>query len=127
MKKIIILLLSFVLLSCEGPEGPPGLDGLIGNVFDVVVDFTPGNGHSVLISYPNNLEVFETDVVMVYLLERQVSDPSGPIDVWTPLPQTFFLNGGGQLVYNFNHTFLDVNLFLDGNINLDSYTSFVND
>ena len=97
MKKIIILLLSFVLLSCEGPEGPPGLDGLIGNVFDVVVDFTPGNGHSVLISYPNNLEVFETDVVMVYLLQDQVSDPSGPIDVWTPLPQTFFLNGGGQI------------------------------
>lgn len=123
MKKFIIILLSVVFLSCEGPrgpQGPPGFDGLIGNVFDVVVDFTPGNGYSNLIVFPNNIEVFESDVVMVYLLEEQISDPSGPIDVWTPLPQPFFVNNGLQVVYNFNYTFLDVNLFLDGNVNLDA-------
>ena len=32
----------------------------------------------------------------------------------------FFLDDVGQVVYNFNHTFLDVNLFLDGNVNLDT-------
>lgn len=123
MKKLIVLLISVTLLSCEGPQGPPGppgFDGLIGNVFDVEVNFTPGNGYSNLIAFPNNIEVFESDVVMVYLLEEQVSDPSGPIDVWTPLPQSFFVDGGNQVVYNFNHTFLDVNLFLDGNVNLDT-------
>ncbi len=123
MKKLIVLLISVTLLSCEGPQGPPGppgFDGLIGNVFDVEVNFTPGNGYSNLIAFPNNIEVFESDVVMVYLLEEQVSDPSGPIDVWTPLPQSFFVDGGNQVVYNFNHTFLDVNLFLDGNANLDT-------
>ena len=32
-----------------------------------------------------------------------------------------------QVVYNFNHTFLDVNLFLDGNVNLDTLgTGFTN-
>jgi hypothetical protein len=121
MKKFIIVLISVVFLSCEGPrgpQGPPGFDGLIGSVFDVEVDFTPGNGYANLIVFPNNIEVFESDVVMVYLLEEQVSDPSGPIDVWTPLPQPFFVNGGFQVVYNFNYTFLDVNLFLDGNVNL---------
>jgi len=123
MKKFIIILLSVVLLSCEGPrgpQGPPGFDGLIGSVFDVEVNFTPGNGYSNLITFPNNIEVFESDVVMVYLLEEQISDPTGPIDVWTPLPQAFFVNGGLQVVYNFNYTFLDVNLFLDGNVNLDN-------
>ncbi len=125
MKKIFVLLLSVTFLSCEGPQGPPGPPGfdgvnILGNVFDVSVDFTPGNGYSNLITFPNNLEVFESDVVMVYLLEEQISDPSGPIDVWTPLPATFFVSGGSQVVYNFNHTFLDVNLFLDGNVNLDT-------
>ena len=123
MKKFIIILLSAVFFSCEGPvgpPGPPGLDGLIGNVFDVVVDFTPGNGYSNIITYPNNLEVFESDVVMVYLLEGQLNDPSGPVDIWTPLPATFFVDGGLQVVYNFNYTFFDVELFLDGNANLNN-------
>lgn len=125
MKKLIVLLISLVLMSCEGPQGPPGPPGfdginILGSVFDVTVDFTPNNGFSNLIAFPNNIEVFESDVVMVYLLEEQVNDPSGPIDVWTPLPQAFFLNDGSQVVYNFNHTFLDVNLFLDGNVNLNT-------
>ncbi|WP_454244380.1 hypothetical protein [Psychroflexus sp. MBR-150] len=125
MKKLIVLLFSLALISCEGdtgPPGPPGLDGvnILGNVFDVTVDFTPNNAYANLIAFPNNIEVFESDVVMVYLLEEQVSDPTGPIDVWTPLPQSFFLDDGSQVVYTFNHTFLDVNLFLDGNVNLDS-------
>ena len=123
MKKLILLSILIISLnSCEGDPGPPGPPGvnILGSVFDVTVDFTPNNGYSNLITFPNNIEVFESDVVMVYLLEEQVSDPSGPIDVWTPLPQSFFLTDGSQVVYNFNHTFLDVNLFLDGNVDLNT-------
>jgi hypothetical protein len=125
MKKFLLIILSVAFLSCEGPmgpPGPPGFDGvnILGNVFEVSVDFTPGNGYANLITFPNSIEVFESDVVMVYLLEEQLSDPSGPIDVWTPLPQSFFLNNGLQVVYNFNYTFLDVNLFLDGNVDLNN-------
>lgn len=125
MKKLIVLLISVTLLSCEGPQGPPGPPGfdgvnILGSVFEANVTFSPGNGYSALVPFPNNIEVFESDVVMVYLLEEQLSDPTGPIDVWTPLPAIFFVDGGSQVVYNFNHTFLDVNLFLDGNVNLDS-------
>ncbi len=128
MKKYLLMILSVAFLSCEGPvgpPGPPGFDGvnILGNVFDVVVDFSPANAYSSLIPFPNNIEVFESDVVMVYLLEQQLNDPTGPIDVWTPLPQTFFVDGGLQMVYNFNYTFLDVNLFLDGNVNLDTLGS----
>lgn len=125
MKKLIVLVFCCALMSCEGPQGPPGPPGfdginILGNVFEVNVDFSSANGYSALVPFPNNIEVFESDVVMVYLLEEQVSDPSGPINVWTPLPQPFFVDGGAQVVYNFNHTFLDVNLFLDGNVNLNS-------
>lgn len=123
MKKLFVLVFSLALMSCEGPQGPqgpPGFDGLIGSIFEANITFSPANEYSAIVPFPSNVNVFESDVVMVYLLEEQVSDPSGPIDVWTPLPQSFFVDGGNQVVYNFNHTFLDVNLFLDGNINLDT-------
>jgi hypothetical protein len=125
MKKLLVLLISVTLMSCEGPQGPPGFNGvnILGSVFETVVTFSPANGYSTLVPFPNSIEVFESDVVIVYLLEEQLNDPSGAIDVWTPLPATFFLNDGLQVVYNFNHTFLDVNLFLDGNVNLDTLGS----
>lgn len=121
--KISILSILFILITaCEGdpgPQGPPGVN-ILGQVFEVTVDFSPANNYQVLVELPQDIEVFESDVVMVYLLETEISDSSGPIDVWTPLPQSFFFDNGSELVYNFNHTFLDVSLFLDGNTNLDT-------
>jgi hypothetical protein len=126
MKKISLLLLAMLTLwSCtgdrgpvgpRGPQGEPG-DFIIGTVFEVEGDFTPQNDYSFGFNFPpEELEVFESDVVLVYLLEEIISDSSGPIDVWTPLPNSFFFDDGNQLVYNFNHTFFDVNIFLDGNV-----------
>lgn len=127
MKKILLLLsISFALIASkgndgrQGPPGPPGGGGEIGHIYDIDVDFTSQNDYSIISEFPLSVEVFETDVVMVYLLEDQVSDPSGPVDVWSPLPQTFYLDYGDEVVYNFNHTFFDVNLFLDGNGNLNN-------
>ena len=65
----------------------------------------------------NNIEVYESDVILVYLLEESVPGNGGPIDVWSQLPQTYFLNQG-TLLYTFDHTFLDVKIFLDGNFDL---------
>lgn len=126
MKKIsLLLVLAFIVLSCtgdRGPMGPQGVQGetgdfLIGTVFEVEGDFTAQNDYSFSFEFPpDEVEVFESDVVLVYLLEEVISDSTGPIDVWTPLPNSFFFNDGSQLVYNFNHTFFDVNIFLDGNV-----------
>lgn len=129
MKKILSLItLTFILIACEGdrgpvgPPGPPGGSGEaeIGHVYDIEANFNTQNNFSVISEFPLSIEVFETDVVMVYLLENQISDPSGPVDVWSPLPQTFYLDFGDQVSYNFNHTFFDVNIFLDGNTDLSS-------
>ncbi|MDA8978169.1 collagen-like protein, partial [bacterium] len=51
-----------------------------------------------------------------YLLEEVVD---GSIDVWSQLPQTYFLNQG-TLLYTFDHTYIDVNIFLDANFNLNT-------
>jgi len=55
---------------------------------------------------------------MVYWLEDVIPDSSGPIDVWSPLPSIFYLPNG-VASFDFNHTFLDVNIFLDGNFSLN--------
>ena len=127
MKNLFLLLAistSIIFSSCEGPSGPPGPPGIniLGKVFETTVNFNIGNNFSQLVDFPSNIEVFESDVVLVYLLEGTVPGNGGPIDIWSQLPQTYFLNQG-TLLYSFDHTFLDVNLFLDGNFNLTTLGS----
>lgn len=134
MKNILLLLAfssSVLFTSCTGDQGPQGPQGepginILGQVFEVTVDFTPGNDFSRLIPFPSNVEVFESDVVLVYLLEEVIPGNGGNIDVWSQLPQTFFVDQG-TLVYNFDYTFLDVRLFLDGNFNLNTLGSAFTD
>ena len=124
------LLISIVTLSCEGPTGPPGPPGppgfdgqdgvnILGQVYDIVVDLTPPS-YSFLSEFAidaPSVEVFETDVVLVYVLTGQIDDPSGPIDIWELLPQTRFFDQG-LLIYNYDYTFTDVNIFLEANFDL---------
>jgi hypothetical protein len=129
------LALAVTALSCEGPVGPPGppgfdgndgLDGvnILGQVYDIEGDFTPPN-YSILSVFSEDapsLEVFETDVVLVYILWEQLEDDLGgpPIDVWRLLPQTLLIPGQGTLQYNYDHTFLDVSIFLDADFELST-------
>ena len=136
MKKIfatLIILSAICFQSCEGVPGPQGPQGdpginILGQVFEVTVDFAyDGNNNlqvSPLISFPSSIEVFESDVVLVYRLETVENG----FDVWSPLPQNFFLNGNNIIQYVFNHTFVDVELLIDGNFNLATLGSgFTND
>jgi len=119
MKKLAFLLSVLFIVSCEGPagphgpQGPPGSDGVIGQAFDEQIDFTSGNNYAELVPIPDRIEVYESDIVMVYLLW----DDSNGIDVWQPLPATVFF-GDGQLQYAFDFTIENVQIFLDG------YTDF---
>ncbi len=123
MKNLFLLLAistSIIFSSCEGPQGPPGPPGFdnLGQVFEANITFTEGNDYSRLVTYPSNVVVYESDAVLVYLLEDVVNG----VDVWSQLPQTYFLNQG-TLLYTFDHTFLDVNIFLDTNFNLNTLGS----
>ncbi len=118
-----ILLLLFVFTACEGPEGPPGPQGepginILGQVFEVTVDLTASNDFQQIVTIPTNIEVFESDVILVYRWEGQFDGA----DIWTPLPQTYFPDQG-TLLYTFNHTFFDVELLMDGNFDLSSLGS----
>ena len=115
-----LILFALLLISCEGsvgppgPPGPPGQDGqdgagLIGLVFEVEADLNDENGYEYYVEIPSEIEVFPSDVVMVYRL-MGVFDGD---DIWEPLPQTIFRESG-ILLYGFDYTLLDVRLFLDG-------------
>lgn len=137
MKKIVFLLAivsTFVFTACEGDPGPPGPQGepginILGKVFEATVDFTAGNDFRQLVTIPSSIEVFESDVILVYWLEDVVSDGNGgTLDIWTPLPQTIYLDTGGSFQYTFNHSFLDVLLFLQGDVDLTTLgNGFTND
>ena len=123
MKKLtpLLSLVALVLIACsggsEGPpgapgaQGPPGEDGLIGTVFEVEVDFLAVNAWEALVEIPPEIEVFDTDVMVAYVLE-EVQDG---VDVWEPLPQLLFF-GTDTLLTGFSYTFQDVLFFLDGTV-----------
>jgi hypothetical protein len=125
------LFLSLFFISCEGPQGPPGFDGfdgldgqdgvnILGSVLEIEGDFNVGNDYSILYEFPQTVEVFESDVVLVFILWDQTEDGNGePVDIWRLLPQTRILDQG-LLQYNYDHTFLDVSIFLESDFDLDT-------
>ena len=125
MKKILLLLSisSLLLLSSCYIENDTIEVASLSQVFETTVDFTNSNDYSQLVNIPLDIEVYESDVILVYWLEDVISDGTGgTFDVWTPLPQTIYTTQG-SFQYSFNHTFIDVFLFLQGDINLDSLSS----
>ncbi len=121
MKNLILLLFAFIFMSCTGkrgpagPEGPQGLPGPVGQAFEVQADFNESNDYSEIFSFPDNIEVLESDIVAVYLL-WEVDEETGN-DVWQPLPVSVFFEDG-ELQYAFDHTLADVQLFLTGDKDL---------
>lgn len=127
MKKLFFAVFSlFIFTACEGdrgPMGPPGPQGpyIVGAVFEIAnVNLNPANNYSFLGFYydyiPDNIEIYPSDVVLIYLLEGVTDDGR---DVWSLMPQTYYRNGG-TVQYNYNHTVSDFEIYLQGNINLNS-------
>ncbi len=122
MKKITTTLLIFaamIIISCDGPMGPPGYDGIdglngdsfIGSIFKIDGDFTSSNDYNLYFEFPNDFEIYDTDVVLVYILWEQLDG----LDVWRLLPQTVVLPEG-IIQYNFDYTVADVQVFMEGTI-----------
>ncbi|HZH69093.1 MAG TPA: collagen-like protein [Flavobacteriaceae bacterium] len=126
MKKLFILfaLPLFMFTACEGPQGPPGFDGIniLGQTFEFDnVNFTYDpqfNYYSRVLTIPSNIEVWESDAILVYRLEKVVNAGGSTADSWSLIPHNFFFNNGEIIQYVYNHTFFDVELIIEGNFNL---------
>ncbi|MEZ0181676.1 hypothetical protein AB9T89_05485 [Flavobacterium oncorhynchi] len=118
MKKILTLFAVVGLIaftSCEGPEGPPGQDGLVGAVYENVApnyyNFTPNNNFSVRFNFP--VRLVESDVVLVYRFDG-TDDAGRP--VWQFLPETYYFDDGTRdFSFKYVFTYSYVNIYLDGN------------
>lgn len=123
----ILLGLTFAFQSCRGPEGLPGPEGpqgpagaeLLPVVFDVEADFTAAGNYRASIGMPDELEVLESDIVLVYLAYDAATVNGNQAIVWRALPQVIPA-GEGFFQYNYDYTQYDVEFFLDGNIDLST-------
>ena len=129
MKKLfsILFMSTFLFAACssdgdqgpqgpEGPQGPPGEDGLIGTTIEFEgIDFNEENDYSAFIDFnENDIEVFESDAVLVYLKDGEDGEADGePVEVFRQLPQIYYVDNE-EVQYNFDFTFFDVNIFMDG-------------
>ncbi len=138
---IIGAFLVLLTVSCEGPTGPPGfdgfdgvdgqdgLDGIQGQVVEIDgVNFgydVDGNIFSTLINFGDetNYEVREADAVLVYRFDGTIDlDDNSTADAWSQIPQNFFLPEG-TIQYVFAHTFVDLEIFIDGNFDLSAIST----
>jgi len=123
MKKIaIVMLIGVILIACSGDDGVDGIDGvnITGQIIEIEGSFTANNNYGISFAFPNTVEVLESDVVLIYLLYDQKPDNNAiASDVWRLLPQTVILDQG-LLQYNYEHTFFDVDIFLDGDFDLST-------
>ncbi len=111
MMGLFVIATAILFSSCEGPVGPqgiPGEDADIGTVFDIQGDFNSGNNYTLYTTYPSNLIVYDSDVVLVYIL-WEVADG---VDVWRLCPQTVVLDNG-VIQYNYDYTQSDVQVYLE--------------
>lgn len=114
----VLLVATLTLVSCEGeigpagPPGEPGQDALLSQVFEVGVDFLPQNDFQALVNIPASIEVYNSDVIIAYVL----AGTEDGVDLWEPLPQTLYFEDG-ILLYGFDYTYQDVQFFIDGTIN----------
>lgn len=127
MKKILLTLATAMILftSCEGPQGPPGFDGIniLGQTFERTVNFQFNNQSGLqetIVTIPNWVEVYESDAILVYRLDGQLSNN---VDLWSLIPQNFFLSDGRIIQYVYNHTFFDILLMIDGNFDMATVPS----
>ncbi|GGG33197.1 hypothetical protein GCM10011344_37620 [Dokdonia pacifica] len=121
IRKILpLLLFSFILFSCANDDDIN--TDTIGQTFEISnVDFITTDGFQGVVNVvvPNNISVFESDVPLVFILDPAATAANG-VDVFEPLPRSFFFNNGGFAQYRFNFIFDDATGIFDLDLVLES-------
>ncbi|WP_062055626.1 hypothetical protein [Aquimarina longa] len=109
---ILLCITTFISTSCSSDDDRIDLD-TIGKTFEVAkINFTSDNNISRIgVTIPNTIEVFESDVALVYVRDPQISS-NERADAWEPLPRTFFFDNNGYAQFRYNFIFdADRNIF----------------
>lgn len=119
MKKLMTaisfyLVTVLVIISCEGPAGPEGPPGpeILPISFEFTIDLLEENDFQHITEIPAQIEVFDSDMMIAYVLEDVIEEDE--LDVWRKLPVTEF-NNNGTLLFDYDFTAVDIQIFLDAN------------
>lgn len=119
MKKtgtILSVFLSLLIFSCVGSRGEDGLDGIDGDLFEAeafeinldMIYNADDNTFEYFDSYIGSPTVLESDVVLIYRLEKI----DNGTDVWRQLPQPV-VTADGTFFFNFDFTSSDYSIFIE--------------
>jgi hypothetical protein len=119
----IFILFTLFIASCGrrgpvGPEGPPGVPGpeVLPTAFEFNATLMPSNGFEFFENIPDQIDVFDSDVLLAFILEDYI--PEDDLEVWRKLPITEF-NSRGTLLIDYDFTLIDIRIFLDASYNLN--------
>lgn len=103
MRKIFALLClaTFIFTSCSNDDDTDF--DTIANTFEVTGTFNTANNFRIEAVVPDNVNVLDSDVALVYILDPEKS--TAQVDVWEPLPRTFFFAPGEFAQFQFNFIF----------------------
>ncbi|MDQ3291790.1 MAG: hypothetical protein M3Q05_10920, partial [Bacteroidota bacterium] len=112
-------------------QGPPGASADSAQVFDFQGDFEADTSGSYLIGLdfdnPNvNLQVQESDLVLVYTLAGVGGTDTAPIPFWSPLPRRYE-TAKGPFTYNFAYSIIGVLIFIDTDLDITNAPGVTND
>lgn len=113
---LFCLALTFTFASCEGDQGPPGIDGEVAPAFEIEVDFNASNNYAITQNYGFN--VYPSDVVLIYISWETIDGT----EIWRLLPQTALFDEG-VLSYNYDFTDADFSIFMDATFDLGTLDS----
>lgn len=130
LAKISVVILLIIAGACRGPEGPPGPMGAPGprgpqgpqgpaGEEGIVIEYEEVHflapDYSVFLDF--GIQALPSDAVLVYALWGTETVDGEFFEIWRLLPQTTFQQDG-LLIYNYEHTDVDVELFLEANFNI---------
>ncbi|WP_347053123.1 hypothetical protein [Flavobacterium olei] len=131
MKKILTLFAVIGLVafsSCEGPEGPPGQDGLTGQAFEILNKnfvFNANDGYNISGTFDSWIDgnLFDDETVLVYRLKGTI-DAQTPI--WQLIPTTLYFDNGDEITYDYDFSKEDFKIYVGGNYNLAETPAYLN-
>ena len=133
MKKILTLFAVVGLIvfsSCEGPEGPPGLDGpkgdpgFVSEVFEldnVNFSFNANDGYNIYRQL--NPLIADSDVVLIYRLAGTINSNT---PIWQLIPRTMYLSNNRELDYDFDFSRQDFTIYASGNYDVSTTPDLLN-
>ncbi|MCP2026165.1 hypothetical protein L1276_001305 [Flavobacterium sp. HSC-32F16] len=128
MKKILTLFAVVGLIaftSCEGPEGPPGRDGVnvVGEVFElknISFGYNVEDGYNIYEELTPT--IVESDVILIYRLTGTINSNT---PIWQQIPRTLYTSRG-ELDYDFDFSKQDFTIYAGGNYDLSLTPEFLN-